>query len=38
MIRQPAFVTFENEKTVWFYDYSLREIVGLQGGEIEKIA
>lgn len=28
---QPAFVTFENEKTFKFYDISLREIVILQG-------
>jgi predicted metalloenzyme YecM len=31
---QPGFVTFENDKTVKFYDISLREIVILQGWEI----
>ena len=34
---QPAFVTFDNEKTAKFYDISLNEIVTLQGWEIEKI-
>ena len=31
---QPAFITFENDKTSKFYDISLREIVKLQGWEI----
>lgn len=31
---QPAFVTFENDKTAKFYDISLREIVILQGWTI----
>jgi len=31
---QPAFVTFDNDKTAKFYDISLREIVILQGWEI----
>jgi hypothetical protein len=35
---QPAFITFENERTAKFYDNSLRKIVILQGWEIEKIA
>ena len=34
---QPAFVTFDNEKTAKFYDISLEEIVVLQGWKIEKI-
>lgn len=34
---QPAFVTFENEKTVKFYDYTLREIVQRQGWTIAPI-
>lgn len=34
---QPAFITFENDKTAKFYDISLREIVLLQGWEIAKI-
>lgn len=34
---QPAFLTFENDKTAKFYDFSLREIVLLQGWKIEKI-
>lgn len=34
---QPAFITFDNDKTSKFYDISLREIVLLQGWEIEKI-
>jgi len=34
---QPAFITFDNEKTAKFYDISLREIVILQGWKIEKI-
>lgn len=31
---QPAFITFENDKTAKFYDISLREIVSLQGWDI----
>ena len=34
---QPAFITFDNQKTSKFYDISLREIVILQGWKIEKI-
>lgn len=34
---QPAFVTFENDKTVKFYDYTLRDIVLLQGWTFENI-
>lgn len=34
---QPAFITFDNDKTSKFYDISLREIVRLQGWEIEKV-
>lgn len=34
---QPAFVTFDNDKTAKFYDISLREIVKLQGWEIEAL-
>lgn len=32
---QPAFVTFENDKTFKFYDISLREIVILQGWQFD---
>jgi predicted metalloenzyme YecM len=35
---QPAFITFDNDKTSKFYDISLREIVRLQDWEIEKVA
>ncbi len=35
---QPAFITFDNDKTSKFYDISLREIVKLQGWTIEKVA
>ncbi len=35
---QPAFITFDNAKTSKFYDISLREIVILQGWQIERIA
>jgi predicted metalloenzyme YecM len=35
---QPAFITFDNKKTSKFYDISLREIVTLQGWQIERIA
>jgi len=35
---QPAFITYDNDKTSKFYDISLREIVMLQGWEIEKVA
>ncbi len=34
---QPAFVTFENEKTAKFYNIDLIEIVTLQGWKIEKL-
>jgi len=34
---QPAFITFDNDKTAKFYDISLRQIVILQGWQIEKI-
>jgi predicted metalloenzyme YecM len=34
---QPAFITFDNDKTSKFYNISLREIVMLQGWEIEKV-
>jgi predicted metalloenzyme YecM len=34
---QPAFITFDNDKTSKFYDISLREIVIRQGWEIGKI-
>lgn len=34
---RPAFITFDNEKTVKFYDIPLKEIVLLQGWKIEKI-
>lgn len=34
---QPAFITFDNDKTSKFYDISLREIVIRQGWEIESI-
>lgn len=35
---QPAFITFENEKTAKFYDISLEEIIYLQGWELENVA
>lgn len=35
---QPAFITFDNEKTSKFYDISLKEIVTLQGWQIKRIA
>jgi predicted metalloenzyme YecM len=35
---QPAFITYETDKTAKFYDISLREIVILQGWEIELLA
>ena len=35
---QPAFITFNNEKTVKFYEHSLTEIVTLQGWSIAKLA
>jgi predicted metalloenzyme YecM len=35
---QPAFITFDNDKTAKFYDISLREIVILQGWTIDKVA
>lgn len=34
---QPAFVTFENDKTVKFYDYTLKDIVLRQGWVFEKL-
>jgi predicted metalloenzyme YecM len=34
---QPAFITFDNDKTVKFYDYTLRDIVLLQGWTIVKV-
>ena len=34
---QPSFITFNNDKTVKFYDIPLREIVLRQGWTIEKI-
>jgi predicted metalloenzyme YecM len=34
---QPAFITFNNDKTAKFYDISLREIVIRQGWAIEKL-
>lgn len=34
---QPAFVTFENDKTVKFYDYTLKDIVLRQGYIFEKL-
>jgi len=35
---QPAFITFDNDKTAKFYNISLREIVLLQGWNIARIA
>jgi len=35
---QPSFVTFDNEKTVKFYDKSLVEIVLLEGWHFEKLS
>lgn len=34
---QPAFLTFNNEKTIKFYDHSLTEIVALQGWKIASV-
>jgi predicted metalloenzyme YecM len=34
---QPAFVTFENEKTIKFYDIPLEEIVVRQGWQIGEV-
>lgn len=34
---QPAFITFDNEKTVKFYNIALKEIVKLQGYTMEKV-
>jgi predicted metalloenzyme YecM len=34
---QPAFITFENDKTAKFYDISLTDIVALQGWTLEKM-
>ncbi len=33
---QPAFITFDNDKTVKFYDISLEEIVNLQGWQLKE--
>jgi predicted metalloenzyme YecM/mannose-6-phosphate isomerase-like protein (cupin superfamily) len=33
---EPAFITFENDKTVKFYDYPLEEIIRLQGWAYER--
>jgi predicted metalloenzyme YecM len=35
---QPAFITFDNDKTAKFYNISLREIVLLQGWDIARIS
>lgn len=35
--RKLAFITFDNDKTVKFYDISLNEIIKLQGWEMERI-
>ena len=35
---QPAFITFDNDKTSKFYDISLREIVIRQGWKIEELS
>lgn len=34
---QPAFITFENQKTAKFYDISLEQIIYLQGWRLAKI-
>lgn len=34
---QPAFITFDNEKTAKFYDISLKDIIKLQGYTMENI-
>ena len=34
---QPAFITFDNDKTTKFYDISLEEIVKLQGWQLEEV-
>jgi predicted metalloenzyme YecM len=34
---QPAFITFDNDKTSKFYDISLNEIIALQGWKLEKV-
>lgn len=34
---QPAFITFDNHKTSKFYDISLKEIVALQGWQLEEV-
>jgi hypothetical protein len=34
---QPAFITFDNDKTSKFYDISLRDIVILQGWQIASL-
>lgn len=36
--RQPAFITFDNKKSAKFYNNSLKEIITLQGWQIERIA
>jgi mannose-6-phosphate isomerase-like protein (cupin superfamily)/predicted metalloenzyme YecM len=35
---QPAFITFDNQKTVKFYDYTLIEIILLQGWKFEQLS
>ena len=35
---QPAFITFDNDKTVKFYDHTLEEIILLQGWRFEQLA
>ena len=35
---QPAFITFDNEKTAKFYDISLKEIIKLQGYKMKNIS
>lgn len=34
---QPSFITFANDKTVKFYDFSLKEIVNLQGWKLARV-
>lgn len=34
---QPAFITFDNDKTSKFYDISLTDIIALQGWKLEKL-
>ena len=35
---QPAFITFDNEKTIKFYDHTLEEIILLQGWRLEQLS